>query len=147
MGDGSADWRSAPGSGSPASFLGRRLEYTYEVVELVPAERFVMRSDPSPFRMETTYTWQDAADGGTWMTLRNRGEPTAFAGLAAPILATAIRRATARIWPGSRRSWKALTSVLRLRLQRPRAVNLSQNASLLGSLGELGRTETRRSIT
>lgn len=34
--------------------------------------------------METTYT----------MTLRNRGEPTAFATLATPILATAVRRAT-----------------------------------------------------
>ena len=30
------------------------------------------------------------------MTLRNRGEPTGFAGLAAPILATAIRRATSK---------------------------------------------------
>ncbi len=30
------------------------------------------------------------------MTLRNRGEPTAFATLATPILATAVRRATAR---------------------------------------------------
>ena len=30
------------------------------------------------------------------MTLRNRGEPRGFAGLATPILATAIRRATAK---------------------------------------------------
>jgi hypothetical protein len=76
-----------------SGFLGRRLEYIYEVVEFVPSERFVMRSDQSPFRMETTYTFEDADDGGTWMTLRNRGEPTAYAGLTAPILATAIRRA------------------------------------------------------
>ncbi len=34
--------------------------------------------------------------GGTWMTVRNRGEPTGFAGLAAPILATAVRRATTK---------------------------------------------------
>ena len=33
-------------------------------------------------------------DGATWMMLRNRGEPTGFAGLAAPLLATAVRRAT-----------------------------------------------------
>jgi uncharacterized membrane protein len=79
-----------------SGFLGRTLEYTYEVVELMPAERFVMRSDSGPFPMETSYAWEDTEDGGTWMTLRNRGEPTAFAGLAAPILATAIRRATAR---------------------------------------------------
>jgi uncharacterized membrane protein len=79
-----------------SGFLGRTLEYTYEVVEMIPAERFVMRSDRGPFPMETTYTWADADGGGTWMTLRNRGEPTAFAGLAAPILATAIRRATTK---------------------------------------------------
>jgi uncharacterized protein YndB with AHSA1/START domain len=79
-----------------SGFLGRTLEYTYEVVDLVPAERFVMRSDRGPFPMETTYTWADADDGGTWMTLRNRGGPTAFAGLANPILATAIRRATTK---------------------------------------------------
>ena len=46
--------------------------------------------------METTYTWQDAPNGATWMSLRNRGEPTAFVGLASPILATAIRRATTK---------------------------------------------------
>ena len=79
-----------------SGFLGRTLEYTYEVVELIPAERFVMRSDGSPFPMETTYSWEDAEDGGTWMTVRNRGEPTAFVGLATPILATAIRRATSK---------------------------------------------------
>ena len=53
-----------------------------------------MRSDGVPFAMETTYTWEDADGGGTFMTLRNRGEPRGFAGLATPILATAIRRAT-----------------------------------------------------
>ncbi len=77
-----------------SEFLGRRLDYTYEVVELVPEERFVMRSDRGPFSMETTYTWEDVDKGSTWMTLRHRGEPTAFAGLAAPLLATAVRRAS-----------------------------------------------------
>jgi uncharacterized membrane protein len=79
-----------------SEFLGRRLEYTYEVVEFVPAERFVMRSDSGPFQMETAYAWEDAPDDVTWMTMRNRGEPTGFAGLAAPLLATAVRRATTK---------------------------------------------------
>jgi hypothetical protein len=79
-----------------SGFLGRTLTYTYEVVDLMPEERFVMRSDTGPFAMETTYLWEDAEQGGTWMTLRNRGEPTGFAGLAAPILATAVRRTTAK---------------------------------------------------
>jgi hypothetical protein len=46
-----------------------------------------------PLPMETTYTWEDSADGGTKMTLRNRGEPSGFASLAAPIMARAMRRA------------------------------------------------------
>ena len=76
-----------------ARFLGRRLAYTYEVVELVPGERLVMRTAQGPFPMETTYTWQPAGDGSTRMTLRNRGEPAGFPRLAGPLMARAIRRA------------------------------------------------------
>jgi hypothetical protein len=76
-----------------ARFLGRRLAYTYEVVELVPGERLVMRTADGPFPMETTYTWEDDGSGGTRMTLRNRGEPSGFSGVAAPLLAGAMRRA------------------------------------------------------
>ena len=76
-----------------AQFLGRRLEYTYEVVELVPGERFVMRTAEGPFAMETTYTWRDAPEGATTMTLRNRGEPAGFAKVTAPMMAGAMRRA------------------------------------------------------
>src|SRR6478752_1473666 len=57
-----------------ARFLGRRLTYTYEVREIVAGERFVMSTAHGPFPMETTYTWADTPDGGTLMTLRNRGE-------------------------------------------------------------------------
>jgi uncharacterized membrane protein len=76
-----------------ARFLGRRLAYTYEVRELVSDERFVMSTAEGPFPMETTYTWQDAPDGGTRMTLRNRGAPAGFSRLAAPFMARAVRRA------------------------------------------------------
>jgi uncharacterized membrane protein len=76
-----------------ARFLGRRLSYTYELVELAPNERLVMRTAEGPFPMETTYTWSEAPDGATRMTLRNRGEPTGFAKVAAPALAAAMRRA------------------------------------------------------
>ena len=77
-----------------ARFLGRPLNYTYEVVEWTPAERFVMRTAQGPFPMETTYTFEDTPDGATLMRLRNRGEPAGFSRIAAPIMAPAIKRAT-----------------------------------------------------
>jgi uncharacterized membrane protein len=76
-----------------ARFLGRALEYTYEVREVEPGRRFVMSTAQGPFPMETTYTWEDASGGGTRMTLRNRGEPTGFAAASARLMARAIRRA------------------------------------------------------
>ena len=79
-----------------ARFLGRSLSYTYEIVEDVRGERLVMRTAEGPFPMETTYTWADTAGGGTRMTLRNRGEPSGFAGVAAPVLAAAMRRANSK---------------------------------------------------
>ena len=49
--------------GFAARFLGRELACTYEVRELVPGERLVMRTEEGPFPMETTYTWEDAPGG------------------------------------------------------------------------------------
>jgi hypothetical protein len=46
-----------------ARFLGRRLAYTYEVVELVPGRRLVMRTAQGPFPMETTYTGEPEGTG------------------------------------------------------------------------------------
>jgi uncharacterized membrane protein len=79
-----------------AQFLGRRLAYTYEVREHVPGERFVMSTAVGPFPMETTYQWQDASGDGTLMTLRNRGNPSGFGSLAAPVIAAAMRRANGK---------------------------------------------------
>jgi hypothetical protein len=79
-----------------AQFLGRRLTYTYEVVEFVADRRFVMRTAEGPFPMETTYEWDDAGPGATRMTMRNRGEPSGFAGVAARMMAMAMRRANTK---------------------------------------------------
>jgi uncharacterized membrane protein len=76
-----------------ARFLGRRLAYTYEIAELDPGERLVMRTAEGPFPMETTYTWADTPGGGTRMTLQNRGEPAGFARVGAPMMARAMRKA------------------------------------------------------
>jgi hypothetical protein len=98
----SVQWRTDPplAVGSQiaftASFMGRRLSYTYEVTELIEGERFVMCAADGPFPMETTYTFHDTPDGATIMTLRNRGEPTGLLGRASPVVARAIARANGR---------------------------------------------------
>lgn len=98
----SVEWRTPPpvSVGSRldfvAQFLGRRLAYTYEVVELVPERRLVMRTADGPFPMETTYTWEPAGDRSTRMTLRNRGNPTGFSRVAGPVMERAMRRATTK---------------------------------------------------
>ena len=76
-----------------ARFLGRRLEYTYELVEVEPGARVVMRTARGPFPMETTYTWTPESPTSTRMTLRNRGEPAGFSSVVAPLMAPAMRRA------------------------------------------------------
>lgn len=76
-----------------AQFLGRRLAYTYQVREWEPGSRFVMSTQQGPFPMETTYEWEDTANGGTRMTLRNRGNPSGFSRWAAPLMTTSMRRA------------------------------------------------------
>ncbi len=93
------EWKTAPplAVGSRlafvAHFLGKRLAYTYEIVELVAGARLVMRTQEGPFPMETTYTWESVGERSTRMTLRNRGEPSGFSRIAAPLMATAMRRA------------------------------------------------------
>jgi Polyketide cyclase / dehydrase and lipid transport len=92
-------WKTAPplAVGSQvafvARFLGRQLAYTYEITDYVAGERIVMSTADGPFAMETTYTWADAENGGTEMTLRNTGEPAGFARISAPLMEAAMRRA------------------------------------------------------
>jgi hypothetical protein len=98
----SVDWLTPPplAVGSQlnfvATFLGRRLVYTYDVVEFVVSERLVMRTAHGPFPMETTYEWSASPTGPTLMRLRNRGEPSGFGQLAGPVLSAAVRRNTGK---------------------------------------------------
>ena len=95
----SIEWRTPPpiGVGSRldfvAQFLGRRLVYTYEVIELLPGRRLVMRTAQGPFPMETTYTWEPVDGTRTKMSLRNRGNPSGFARITEPVMVAAVRRA------------------------------------------------------
>jgi uncharacterized protein YndB with AHSA1/START domain len=95
----SVEWKTPPPAavGSRiafvAHFLGRRLAYTYEIVELIHPERLVMRTAEGPFPMETTYTWTPTQEGFTRMTLRNRGNPSGSPSLMVRFMAGAMRRA------------------------------------------------------
>ena len=95
----SVEWRTPPplAVGSRvdfvAHFLGRRLAYTYEVLEHDPGRGLVMSTSQGPFPMETSYRWEDTATGGTLMTLRNRGMPSGWSRLLEPVLVGAMRRA------------------------------------------------------
>lgn len=98
----SIEWKSEPvvkvgaRAAFVALFLGKRLAYTYEILEFVANERLVMRTTRGPFPMETTYSWESTQQGGTRMKLRNRGEPYGFSQLMAPFISPAMRRANTK---------------------------------------------------
>ena len=117
----SVDWKTDPpirvGSqiAFVAHFVGRRLAYTYEIIELVPGERLLMRTAEGPFPMETTYTWESAGEGATRMTLRNRGNPSGFSKVGSPLMAAAMRRANRK----DLEQLKALLEATRSRAAKP----------------------------
>ena len=130
------EWRTEPplAVGSRiafvAAFLGRRLEYTYEVCQYSPREPFVVSTSEGPFPMETTYIWEDTP-GGTAMMLRNRGEPAGFAKVAAPMMTRAMARA-------NRKDLELLKAILERQPEhpggsRPREARSSNSQGGLGA--------------
>ena len=76
-----------------ASFLGRQMSYTYQVIEFEPHARLIMRSSDALFEMETTFIWTATSQTTTRMTLRNYGEPAGFFKIASPVISIAMQRA------------------------------------------------------
>jgi uncharacterized membrane protein len=95
----SVQWQSAPplALGSRiafvAHFLGRRLAYVYEVVELEANERLAMQTAQGSLAMRTSYDFEALGASRTRMTLRNQGAPAGFSRLLAPFVAPAMGRA------------------------------------------------------
>ena len=80
--------------GRTAKFLGRRMEYTTEVVEYEPPALVAMRAE-SPFPMTIRYEFVERA-GRTLARIRVTGEGSGFYNLAAPLLAMMVKRNVSR---------------------------------------------------
>lgn len=76
-----------------ARFLGKQLEYMYEVTDLVPERRMTMRTAEGPFPMQTAYEWERTDGNKTLITLRNTGSPRGFSRVISPFLSFAMKRA------------------------------------------------------
>lgn len=72
-------------------FLGRRLEWTSEVVELEPYKRIKQNITVGPLALEETYILEPV-EGGTRFTIVNEGEPRGFFKLADPLVVRLLQR-------------------------------------------------------
>jgi hypothetical protein len=75
-----------------AHFLGKKLSYVYEVVQLTDLE-LIMKTADGPFPMETAYQFEKIDFSTTRMILRNHGKPTGFSALMTPFITMMMRKA------------------------------------------------------
>lgn len=101
-----ARWRGEPVLEEGATFdlvssvLGREMVTTYRVLDHVPGERLVTRTEHGPYPLEVTMTWWDEEPGPsgprTGMVLRRAGRPPAMSTLGSGAVTLGMRRAMRR---------------------------------------------------
>ena len=75
-----------------AHFLGKRLAYTYEIVEHEPGTRLRMRTTESPFPMDVDYQLEPAGPGQTRASVRVRGAGRGMYGMPGFLQGPMVRR-------------------------------------------------------
>jgi uncharacterized membrane protein len=73
------------------SFIGRKLEFTYEVVEMVPNTVLSLKSLSGPFPFRGTTTLQ-TRDGATLVSVTFEMEATGFFKLAEGLVASSLKK-------------------------------------------------------
>jgi hypothetical protein len=73
-----------------AKFMGRKIDYTPEVLDLDPNRRVVMKTD-KPFPMTVEYEFSDHGSS-TVFRQRLQGGPGGIMGLFSPLMASMVRR-------------------------------------------------------
>lgn len=73
------------------TFIGRKIEITYEVVEMVPDKLLSLKSISGPFPFKGTTTLE-SVDGGTRVTTGFEMEATGFFKLAEGLVASSLKK-------------------------------------------------------
>ena len=78
-----------------AGFMGRRIDYVMQVVELVPESKLVMQTLQGPFPMTVHYEFEQLGpegELGTLVRVRNRGGSGLMASLFSPLMGWMVNR-------------------------------------------------------
>ena len=77
-----------------ASFLGRRIDYVMEIVDLVPDRKMRMHAVEAPMPMDVTYEVQPSPHGCV-ARVRVEGDASGMYRIAAPLIGAQVRRSIA----------------------------------------------------
>ena len=76
-----------------AGFMGRRIDYVMQVVELVPESKLVMQTLQGPFPMTVHYEFEDDGSGTrVRVRVRNEGGSGVIASLFSPLMGWMVNR-------------------------------------------------------